>query len=97
MNVPKNNIQTMKTKYRKYCKLFLEGKISASQYRDMCYISDIVQRKGWKFFTEGTTLHLTLDLWFSFDLPCLFNDEDLKSYLNQCAKLYIEEHKRKIK
>lgn len=66
----KNKISTMKTKYRRYCKLFLEGKITISQYKEMCYISDIVQRKGWQFFTERTT--------------------------NQCAKLYIEEHKRKV-
>lgn len=38
-------INKYKRKYRRYCKLFLENKISVSQYRKMCYISDIVQHK----------------------------------------------------
>lgn len=87
-------INKYKRKYRKYCKLFLENKITISQYREMEYISDIVQRKGWNFFAYGDTHHLTIDLWFSFDKPCLYNEDELKQFLNLCVKQYIEQHKR---
>lgn len=90
-------INKYKRKYRRYCKLFLENKISVSQYKEMIYISNIVQRKGWNFFAQGDTLHLTLDLWFSFENPCLYNENELHQFLNLCTKEYIEQHKRKIK